>query len=282
MAYLLMILAEVVGASQGMFTKQYTIRSTPPVPIWFAAISVFFSMMYLVISGGWNFTFSMELLPYAIGLGLMTAINQTTGILALREGPLSLSSLIGSYTIMIPILHGIFLLKETITPAIAAGIVLFMICMFLVSKKEKEVSFSFKWIVFVVMSLTSNGIALVVMKMQQTAFTGAYKNEFMIIGQGLAFLLLLAMTIIQRGDVKGNLKYSILFGIPKGITVAVYSVLLLVLVNLMPAMLLYPLLTGLSMAITLVVSLFVYKEKLTKQQIAGYCVGVVSIILLNL
>ena len=54
------------------------------------------------------------------------------------------------------------------------------------------------------------------------------------------------------------------------------------LVNMMPASVLYPLISAGGIITNSIVSRFIYKEKMSKQQYIGVLMGIISVVFLNL
>ena len=81
------------------------------------------------------------------------------------------------------------------------GLGLLAISLFLVNKKNDKCPITPKWLLFVFLSFTGNGLCSTFQKMQQIAFGGAYKNEFMIISLAIVVFVNGAATLVtNKGD----------------------------------------------------------------------------------
>ena len=142
--------------------------------------------------------------------------------------------------------------------------------------------FTIKWIIYAIIAFVGNGMCSTFQKMEQIRFDGAYKNEFMIVALGIDFVILTMIVLVSKADIKSQLKgcsiYAPLAGIANGAT----NLLVMVLTALLPTAVLFPSISAGGIIIMFFISLLVYKEKISKQQMVGYIMGVSSVILLNL
>ena len=121
-----------------------------------------------------------------------------------------------------------------------------------------------------------------VQKMQQLKFDGAYKNEFMIIALAIDAVIFAVFLLCTQKNLKFHMKNSIKYATVSGFANGLANLLVMLLTALLPSAILYPSISGGSVVIMFFVSIFVYREQLTKQQQAGYLIGVLSVVLLNL
>lgn len=129
-----------------------------------------------------------------------------------------------------------------------------------------------------------NGMCSVVQKMQQIAFEGSYKNEFMIIS--LLFVCVAAFSIFllkerKDGSISIPVKHSLFWGGLCGIMNGAVNLFVMILSEKMNASAMFPIISVGSLIITYALFRIFYKEKLSKTQLAGFVLGTISIILLN-
>lgn len=278
--YLILIIAGVSG--QNITKKMYTEKAKKGGAYLFSACTAICSMLFFIVTLK-DFTWDNAIIPYSIAFAVSFAVANLFGVLAIANGPLSLSSLMISYSLMIPTFYGIFFLKEPVSICFLIGLGLLIVSLFLVNKKRPDRPITFKWILFVFLSLVGNGLCSTFQKMQQTRFNGAYKNEFMILALAIVSCILVTAALITEKD---NLKYNLrnarftapTCGIMNGLT----NMLVMILSGLMPVSLMFPLISTGGIIVTYLVSKFFYKEKLTKMQFAGFLIGVVSIVFLSI
>ena len=282
MKYLLLV-SDIAGiTAQNIFSKQYDLKCKKQNVFIFTAVLSFFAMLFFVISSGGKLNFNAEFLLYSIGFGIAYGAATAGQVYAIKTGSLSISMLIMSYSLIIPTMYGIAFLKEPVRMSTYIGIALLMISLFMVNMKKEDAKFSLVWIMWLIISFVGNGMCSTVQKMQQLHFDGAYKSEFMIAALAVVIVISLVIGFLQPGNKKeefvGCLKYAPISGIANGIV----NLLTMVLTAVIPNAVLFPSLSAGGIVLTFIISLAIYKEKLTKMQIIGYFVGTASVIILSL
>lgn len=108
-------------------------------------------------------------------------------------------------------------------------------------------------------------------------------NEFFVISLGGSFLILTALSFMQKDANAGSIsKSSIVCGFFAGICNGVANYLNLLVYLYIPISVATPLRSGISFIITFILTVFVYREKFTKKQLAGMILGMAAVILLKL
>jgi drug/metabolite transporter (DMT)-like permease len=278
--YLIIIIACISGQNitKKMYTKKANVRGT----YLFSACTALFSMLFFVVTLK-DFRWDAGIIPYAIAFAVSFAVAGLFGVLAIGAGPLSISSLMISYSLMIPTFYGILFLKEPIGIFFLMGLCLLAISLFLVNKKNDKSPVTFKWIVFVFLSFVGNGFCSTFQKMQQARFSGAYKNEFMILSLAIvSVVLFIAALIVGKGDIKENLRHARVLAPVSGVMNGLTNMLVMLLSGLMAVSVMFPLISAGGIIVTYIVSKFFYKEALTKTQFIGFLIGIASIVFLNI
>ena len=211
-----------------------------------------------------------------------------TSFKSLQTGPLSLTALVMSYSLLIATLYGIFWQDEEVGKLTIIGLIFLAVSLFLIAMKEKSETdtkkVSLKWAIFAVTALLTNGICTILQREQQIAFDGKYKSEFMIVALVGIFIVFLVIALLkEKQDVRICLKKGaglmLLWGILNG---AANLFVMMLSAKRVPASLMYPLISGGSIILTWITSRFFYKEKLTKPQNVGIVFGIAAVVLLNL
>lgn len=239
-------------------------------------------MTFFVITSG-GFKWEAGLIPYALGFALSYGTSTVFSVLATSTGALSLTALIISFSLMIPTFYGLIFLNDPVSIGLIPGIALLLISLVLINKKSESIKITRRWLVYVFLAFVGNGMCSTVQKMQQVAFDGKYKNEFMIIAlASVCFGLFIASLIKEKSYIKRCAKAGWYFAIGCGLTNGAVNLFVMVLSGKMPVSLMFPLISAGGIIITYFVSRFVYKEKLTKTQLIGFVLGVCSVVLLNI
>lgn len=278
--YLIIIIAGVSG--QNITKKFYTEKTGTNGTYLFSSLTAFFSMMFFLVTSK-NITWNAGIVSYSIAFALSFATATLFGLLAVANGPLSLSSLMISYSLMIPTFYGIIFLKEAMSVYFLIGLGLLAISIFLVNNKNDKCPVTPKWLLFVFLSFAGNGLCSTFQKMQQIKFDGEYKNEFMIISLAIVFLIFAVATLVtNEGNFKSNLYHARFTAVASGAMNGIVNLLVMVLSGTMAVSVMFPLISAGGIIVTYVVSKVFYKEKLTKIQFAGFLTGLASIVFLNI
>ena len=142
--------------------------------------------MFFIITGGFTLKFNGVILPYSIAFGASYGAAVVFSFLSILTGPLSLSVLISSYSLMVPTFYGLIFLNEDVSFLFYIGLALLAVSLFLINYKpkvkdttESGAKITPLWLLFVFLGFLGNGICSTVQVVQQRAFNGEYKNEFM-------------------------------------------------------------------------------------------------------
>ena len=119
--YLILIILAVAG--QAIVKKAYTEKTDEKGAYIFSALTSFFSMLFFVFSNK-SFQWDMGIVPYAAGFGISFAACALFGVLAVANGSLSLTSLMASYSLMLPTFYGLIFLKDPMSIYLPIGIAL--------------------------------------------------------------------------------------------------------------------------------------------------------------
>ncbi len=283
MAYLLLLLTVVVSSVQSIFSKQYSIRTKKPNMVLFASVSAFFAMLFFVISSGFKLNFNPAFLPYSFGFAAAYAAAIGGSALAIQKGPLSISALLNSYSLIIPTAYGILFLEEELSPFSYIGFLSLFLSLFLINMKKEEMKLSLAWLICVLIGFVGNGMCSTVQKMQQLAFDGNYKNEFMIVALLTASVLLFILgTLTGKASRKTSAVQCLRYAPFQGIANGIVNLLVMILGGKLANSVLFPSISAGGITLTFCAALFIYREKLSRLQMIGYALGVVSIIFLNL
>ena len=284
MEIILLVAVIVLMTVQSMAKKAFTIKFPDTNAFFYTCLSCVVAAVFFALTAEDKLVFSAELIPYAAGFAISSGSSMFFSILALKYVSMALTSLVVSYSLIIPALFGIIMYKEPVSPALIIGIVLLCISLALIkSKEEDKVQVTFKWIVCAFLSFLGNGFCSSVQQIQQKTFDGGYKSEFMIMSLAIVVVITLALSLIyERKHISVILKKGILTPIINGAANGGVNLFVMYLVLLMPSSVLFPVVSEGGIVMTAVVSMTIYKERLSKKQIASMVLGIFAIVFLNL
>lgn len=278
--YLVIIIFGVSG--QSILKKMYSEKTGGKGLYTYSLMIVLAALLFFIITSG-NLEWNVKLLPYSILFAVFFSMAMVLGTLAISCGPLSLTSLITSFSLMIPTFYGLLFLKEPVSFGLIPGLILLSICLVLINKKGKEVPVNFKWLIYVTLAFVGNGMCSVMQKIQQNAFNGKYKNEFMIISLIIVSLIIFAVSFAkERKEYKYYVKKGITGAFFNGILNGAVNLFVMILSGIMSVSVMFPLISVGGIVVTFIVSKVFYKEKLTKAQHLGFVFGVAAIVFLNI
>lgn len=281
----ILLLCVVIGLTiQSVTRKSYSARCNGGA-FTFSTASTLFALLVFFITSNGKLEFCICVIPYAILFAISYVAAIVFAFLSIKEGSLSLSSLIIQYSLIVPTVFGFAMWGEPFTVGVTIGIALLVVSLALINYngKTENKTVTPKWLFFVAIAFLGNGICSTVQKAQQMSSGGLYKNEFMILALAISFMATAVIAIVtERADMKRNIKHGVLTYSACGIANGLVNFLVLILSARMDASVMFPLISAGGIVATYLVSLFVYKEKMTTQQTIGMFVGIGSIIALNL
>lgn len=225
----------------------------------------------------------LRILPYSIIFAAAYLSAGIFGLKAIAAGSLSLTSLITNCALVIPTFYSLLFLGENSSVFFFVGVAVLLAALILVNKSSESTPITGKWLLYVGISFIGNGMCSLSQTLQQNAFDGAGKNEFMIFALVLVVIGSVIMMITQeRKNIKVYVKLGTTKGLICGVANGIVNMLVMVLLGSMPASVVFPLITGGSIVFTYVISKLAFREKLSKRQTIGFVLGVISIVLLNL
>jgi len=251
----------------------------------FSALVPLFALLFFIIPLNGRFDYSLTTFWFSLGFATTYVIGVIGTFLAISTGPLSLSSLIIAYSLIVPACYGLIFLNEPISTLLIVGIVLLLISLFLINveKKGEKKEITLKWTFYAFLGFIGNGGCSTVQKLQPLYCDGKHKNEFMIVALLISTIVMFIPAIIkERQSIKENFVKGFPFHIICGIANGAVNYLVILLSVTMAASLMFPLISAGGIVLTVLISIFVYKEKLSREQIIGVILGVGAIVALNI
>lgn len=286
------ILTAIVFTSfiQNVLRKQYSTKVKDKL----STVFMFYTFMsaaalvFFVIAGGFKFSFNASTVISGVVFGVTYVIACVFSLLAIMYGSLTLTSLMISYSLIIPAAYCLIFMNEPFTPSIIIGIALFIISLLLINLgngDKADIKITPRWCLYAFLAFAGNGACITVQKVHQVNFPGLYRSEFMIVAMVLSTAVCLVMTLclLKKGTDAGYAaKQCLLYAVPTGIANAAANFMVMFLSIVLPASLMYPVISAGVIILTFIVSLTLFKERQTKMQYVGFFAGVLSVIILNL
>ncbi len=285
MEYLIYFLILLSSAVQSSTTKLYN-RCSGNSTV-FNGIKATSALALFALMAIFGFTFHFPTLMLGLLYGASLCLSMHTGFLALCLGPMALTSMLVSFSVLIPLVYGALVLGEKIglVQAIAFALLVFAIILTNIDKlrsgKKAEKGYT-KWLICVFLTFAANGLCSVIQKQHQVLYPGAYSREFMLYAMLLCALVFstIALIRLRPGQIfttKGKV-YGILSGIANGLV----GFFTLILAGLENATVLFPIISAGTILAALLCGKFIFKEKLRLHHYFALIFGICAVVLMKL
>ncbi len=280
--YLLIVLASVTQSATTKLFNQNCAHSAV-----FNAMKSCTALILFALIAAFGFTFHLPTLLFGFLYGTCLCISMYAGYQALCRGPMALTSMLVSFSVMIPLIWGITVGNETLKKIQYPAFVLLLLAITMTSadkmkiKKNTQTNYGL-WLLFVGITFACNGMCSILQKQHQILYPGAYSNEFMLFAMllcSVVFLISASRKISPKElkMIKGK-RYGVLSGLANGIA----NFLTLVLAGLENASVLFPIISAGTILASLLFGRLLFKEKLKVNHYVALASGIVAVILLKL
>ena len=287
MNYFLLFLTALFIVFQKVIQDRYNAKCRSGVFLFSGMISFFAMCFFMAVNRDW--TWSSELMIPAVSFGLSYAAATVFVVLAIKCGSLAKTTLITSYSLLVPAFAGLIILREPLGIPMIAGMILLVLSLWLTNHRKKTADapkerISLKWLVFVLLGFVGNGMCSTVQKLAPH-YLGADVNLTLstIAALGLSTVVLIAASFLTKEtDLKSTLRVGGPLSLFCGLFNGAVNYLAIYLNQFIPASVMFPVLSAGELILIVPYSLLVRRERFTAKQWAGFAVGVVSVVLLNL
>ena len=287
----LLILSLGLGLSSTLMSNRFMKRHLPSGVdcLRFNALSSLSSVVVLMIV--MLFTTGLQLPSlYTVGMaliyGVLTALGAFFGVLALRYGSVSYTSVLGSSSMVIPALSGMVFWKEIIRPVQWVGIVL-MLCSFVLAVNRDPgdtKGYSRKWFHCCVVSALCSGCIGILQKVHQSSSHASELSAFLIV----SFLFFTAVSggrgvwskNVQEKPSRVSVKVVLLFAMYGGFCAAMCNQINMYLSGALPSIVFFPIVNGVGLLLSIAAGILLLKERFTRRQTLGMIFGAAAVLLL--
>lgn len=270
---------------QGMISRTYLKNTTDSALYNFI---IFNSMAVLYFVFGRFRLPSLHILPYGILYGLMIAGFQIFYTLALQRGPVSHTALIVTFNLAFAISFGILYCGEQMTVLHIMGLVCIFLSLVLTIdfKQAKHHQFDIVWFLESLTAMSMNGIASIVLKLQKLTYPDEDMGMLLaayVSGAFALYLVICYFTNVRNQPRMMDLNSSRLSMILScSLLLGAYLLLYSIGAGVIPSVVFFPVVNiAPSTAISLF-GIFIFKDRLTRQQIFSLIFGIAATLLLCL
>ena len=284
MIYGLLILTALFLTLQNIFKEKYNSRASSGTLFFSGLIALFAMLFFMAVNRDWGYS-PKHLIPSA-AFAACYAVATVFALLAFREGSVAKTSLILSYSLLIPTFYGIIFLNESVSLTLVFGMAFLAISLWLTNRDETETAKrgGWKWGIFVFIAFAGNGMCSVVQKAETVYLGTEFQNMFMIVALALVSISMFAASLaarekeILRVTVKKGWHLALLCGLMNGAV----NYLVIYLNTKLAASVMFPVLSGASLLFIFPYAILICRERFTLKQYIGFAAGLASVIFLNI
>ena len=239
-------------------------------------------LVMFIIDGRYNFS----VLWYSALFALFYSVCNVSLIKALKEGSVILTSLLLQLSLIAVSVWGLIFWGARFSVLVLAGLVMAIVsvALCLYKKENGKLDINFKWLIFALLAFAGNAGCCIVQRTQQMAFNGKYGDFLMMAATGLSAIV--CGVIYFTGDKEGSkliIAKAGLYPVIAGICNVLLNLFVIFLAtsSISPS-LIYPVISVGGIAITIVFSALVFKEKMNLWQWFGLFLGAVATGLLSI
>ena len=208
--------------------------------------------------------------------GVVTMLSNFYKMIALSNGPMHITLLITTSSMIIPTMSGIFF-GEVFSAAKLCMVFLLIVFIYLSFQKSSETKINKKWIFYSALAFIFQGTVGVLQKIHQSSIHKTEVSGFLFV----AFICAIVFCFIRNRGFNQEIKLgkkTVFIGLICGGCSFGMNYINLKLSGLLPSQLFFPLVNGSVIILGSVMSACIFKEKLSKRQTVGLIGGIVSLI----
>ncbi|MBQ4082285.1 MAG: EamA family transporter [Clostridia bacterium] len=288
MDYLLLFSAAVFSGATAIFGNLFNCKNVSVKN----AASLYNLLLAVSVLVGWgifylcDLSFEPGVLLYSLGYGVCYVTSVVCLLYAMKHGPVALSSLIMNFSLIVVTVWGMIFWNSKINAVVLSGLCLVVISLLLClyQKKSSQEKLSAKWFFYISIAFFGNTGCVILQKTQQMQYHNQHGNMLMFFAMipAVAMCALLYLRAPVQ-EPKKVLCSSGFFPVLAGTLNLLLNlfVILLAAGPLSPS-LIYPTTAVGGIAVTSVLSVILFKERLSLRQWFGVAVGGVAIALLSI
>lgn len=286
MAYIVYFCIILSSAIQSSSVKQYNRKNSGSSPFYFNAFKALSAFAAFAAASFFGFTLHMPTVLYGVFYGLALCLSMHAGYRALCLGPMALTSMLVSFSLIIPLIWSISFGDEVIGLIQLVAIVCLFVSMVAVNidkirkSSAGETNYGL-WLTFVALTFISNGVCSILQKEHQRAFPGQFNKEFMFFSMLVCTVIYLGASIIKSPKGLGRMEGKG-YAVVSGITNALSGFLTLALAGFENASVLFPIISAGTIMASLLCGRFIFKEKLKINHYIAILFGTAAVVLLKL
>ncbi len=277
----LFVVSGAYGKKENADTSLFTIFSAIATLIFFACYNRF------------TFVYDRTTTIFAVIKAILYIVAMYANILAMKCGSVALTSMIASFSLLLPTAFGILYWKEPIRPCFPFGMVLFCASIILSNLEKRNAPegtnskklVNPQWLLYASLLFFSNGLSSILSTYHQKTGGDQFRGEVMVISKVIVIVAITIFAVIRlRGGIRKRMKHAAIFGMGYGLLNSGISlgVMILATNGVIPQSVFYPVISVGVLVLLFVISRLIFKERFSKAQYVGVLLGAASILLLQI
>ena len=283
--YVLIIVSTATQSVLGRLFSKKSSQSTAFNALKSCSALVLFSFVAV-----FNFTFHIPTIIFGALYGVSLCVSMYAGYQAICRGPMALSSMLVSFSVIIPLVWGVTVGNETLK-IIQYFAIAFLFCAFIITNLDKIVAKKQTkkdgtnygvWLLFVAITFISNGVCSILQKQHQTFYPGMYSKEFMVFAMLFCLVVFSIFAFVKIPYKKFRSIKGKWLGLFAGVANSVANFLTLWLAGQENASVLFPMISAGTILASLLCGRLIFKEKLKINHYFALVFGISAVVLLKL
>lgn len=282
-----MLFSIVLSVANACFLRAYggLEMKKPNVYLFNAGISFVWIMILLALFGISDNTWDPVAIFYGAIYGVILFAFLLFKTQAMANGPIALSTLIGSCAFVIATAFGVLYCEETVLPAQLMGMLLLFVSLILcVNPKKSKEKLTVKWMLYSLGFFMAGGGVGILYKMFGKSEANTECETMLLTAAIVSFVIFLTVGFMKSDKkhelIKPDKKVGI-YILLSGIASCSYIRLNLSLSNRIPSVIFFPVSNGGMVILSTIAGTFLFHEKLTKRQFMGIAIGCVAVIIVG-
>ena len=251
----------------------------------FNLIKSFSALALFALVSIWGITFHVDTIVLSAFYGISLAVSMHFGYRAVEVGPMALTSLLVSFSVVIPIVYGLSFCGEAFTFFKGLGfgfLFVAIICSNIKKRDNVSSKTDLRWFLCVLLTFVTNGICAVLQKRHQILYPKLYGTEFMLFAMLTCFLIYAVFAIIKIRPTRFFAVKKKRYGVYSGVGNGIANFCTILLAGFESASVLFPTISIGTIIGAIICGRVLFKEKLNVNNYLTLLFGVVAIIFLKL
>lgn len=283
--YYLLVVSILFASFNSVFLNKSKLNGKNQIFFFNFWVSSIWCVILFALNKG-TLNINKDVLLWGVVYGVVQALFVLFKTLAMGSGPVSVTTLIGNFSLVVSITVSLIVWKEKFSIFDLIGILLLLLALAFCTAKKGEGGYSKIWWIFSFVFFVFASCTGITFKAFGKSSSAEYCSDMMIVAALVMFVSFLLLSLLCGGiKIKETVKANhnvILLAVLSGILSCVYNRLNIFLAGKIDAVIFFPSFNGGVVLLSALLGMLICKEKLTKKQIIGILTGTVAIALIGL